>query len=200
MFYTKTIGTEGSSTSSASPSTDISAGTDTTFKLALDSQAAVDVTLVVTGKTTGALIAAEIQTKANAALVSGGKTGSITCAFTGGVYVLTSVKLGTISAVVITDGTTNNVADDLKLGAGNGGTEAIGTRFCKVCDVTDENIMIMCAGAKELYFYRDVAKTKKLFMHVAGITATTYTQIREIQGSLYCEALENDVVVAVNLW
>lgn len=116
MFYTKTIGTEGSSTSSASPSTDISTGTDTTFKLALDSQAAVDVTLVVTGKTTGALIAAEIQTKANAALVSGGKTGSITCAFTGGVYVLTSVKLGTISAVVITNGTTNNVADDLKLG------------------------------------------------------------------------------------
>jgi hypothetical protein len=188
------------STSDTAPQEQLALKTDTTLKLALDGQAAVDVVLANSGKTTGALIAADIQAKANAALIAGSKTGSITCTFTGGVYVLTSAKLGTVSAVVITDGTANNVADDLKLGAANGGTAAIGTRFCKVCDVTDENIMVMCAGAKELYFYKDIAKTKKLFMHVAGITATTYTQIREIQGSLYCEALENDVVVAVNLW
>jgi hypothetical protein len=196
----ETTGLSATSTSDTAPQEQLALKTDTTLKLALDGQAAVDVVLANSGKTTGALIAADIQAKANAALIAGSKTGSITCTFTGGVYVLTSAKLGTVSAVVITDGTANNVADDLKLGAANGGTAAIGTRFCKVCDVTDENIMVMCAGAKELYFYKDIAKTKKLFMHVAGITATTYTQIREIQGSLYCEALENDVVVAVNLW
>ena len=200
MFYKKTVGSSGNSTSGSSPSTDISGGTDTSFKVALDGQAAIDVTLTLTGKITGALIAAEMQTKINAALISGGKTGSVTVVYSGGLYVITSAFLGLASAVVVTDAVANNLANDLKLGTLNGGTEAIGSRICKICDISYPNINVMCPTTKEIYFYKDAAKEQKLFCHCAGVLSSSFEQNVALSGPLYCEALEDSVVVFVNLW
>lgn len=111
------------STSGTSPSTDISAGTDSSFNISLDGQDPVLVTLTgLIDLDNGADIAAEMQTQINAAVVSG----SVTVAFTGGLYVITSTKKGAASSVVITDALTNNVADDLKIGVLNGGVEVAG--------------------------------------------------------------------------
>lgn len=120
-------GTQGSSTSDASPSTDISGGTDTTLKAAVDGNSPVTVTLTLTGLDTGAEIAAALESGINTALSTAGYDARVWADFTGGLYVIKSQKTGTASAVVITDGASNNLADDLKLGTGNGGTEAAGT-------------------------------------------------------------------------
>ena len=71
VFQVPRVGTAGTSTSASTPSTDISAGTDTSFKIVVDSMTvAVTVTLVVTGLTSGALIAAALETKINDALIA----------------------------------------------------------------------------------------------------------------------------------
>ena len=197
---TEVAGAAATSTSDSTPATQLAVSLETTFKCALNGQAAVAVVLSLTGKTTGALVAAEMQTKINAALISGGKTGSVTVVYSGGVYVVTSAFLGQASAVVITDGDTFNIADALKIGSDNGGTEAIGTRMCKICDISYPNINVMCPTTKEIYFYKDAAKEQKLFCHCAGVLSSSFEQNVALSGPLYCEALEDSVVVFVNLW
>jgi hypothetical protein len=197
---TEVAGAAATSTSNAAPVTQLAISLDTTLQVALNGQAAVNVILAVTGKTTGALTAAELQTKINAALVAGGKTGGVTVTFTGGKYVLTSSTVGLASAVVITDGATNNVADDLKLGAANAGIELLGERICKICDNTYPNVNVQCAAAKELNFYKDAAKTQPLFSHVAGVLSSSYEGHNNIVGAIYAEALEDNVSVTINLW
>ena len=200
MFYKKTIGTAGTSTSGVNPSTNIDAVTDTNLKIALNGQAAVSVTIAPAGKITGILIAAELETKINAALVAGGKTGGVTVTFTDGKYIITSSTVGLASAVVITDGVADNIADDLKLGAANAGIELLGERISKLCDNTYPNINVQCAAAKELNFYKDSGKTHPLFSHVAGVVSSSYEGHNNIVGPIYAEALEDNVSVTINLW
>lgn len=126
-FVTPSIGTQGSSTSDSSPSTDISGGSDTNLRINVDGAGVVAVTLATAGKTSGALIAAELESKINTALSTAGYDARVWVEFTGGLYVVHSQKVGTTSAVVITNGASANVADDLKLGVANSGTEAVGT-------------------------------------------------------------------------
>lgn len=126
VFQAPSIGTQGNSTSASSPSTDISASTDTNFRVAVDGHAVVAITLTNAGKTTGTLIAAEIETKINAALLAAGQDGRVWCEFAGGLYVIHSQSTGLSSSVVVTDGATLNIADQLKIGVPNGGVETAG--------------------------------------------------------------------------
>ena len=197
---TEVAGAAATSTSDAAPASQLAVSIETNMKVALNGQAAVAVTLSVTGKTTGALIAAELQSKINTALTNGGKTGSVTVTFTGGKYVITSSTVGLASAVVITDGDTLNIADDLKLGAANAGIELLGERISKLCDNTYSNVNVQCAAAKELNFYKDSGKTQPLFSHVAGVVSSSYEGHNNIVGAIYAEALEDNVSVTINLW
>lgn len=129
VFNPPRIGTQGSSVGAAAASDDISAGTDNQLKVAVDGGAVVNVTLVNAGLTTGALIAAELETKINAALAAAAQDGRVWVEFDIGDdhYAIRSQTTGLLSSVVVTPGAANNVADDLKLGVANLGTEAAGT-------------------------------------------------------------------------
>jgi hypothetical protein len=117
--------TAGYETSGAAPSTDISAGSATTFKIAIDGDSTEHaVTLTVAGLNTGLLIAAAIQSEIREI---GGIYAAVTVAFTGGVYVITSASKGIGSQVRVTNGDSNNVATVLKIGAANGATDTDGT-------------------------------------------------------------------------
>lgn len=128
-FQLPSIGTQGASVSGAAASTDISAGTDTTLRMSVDGGAVVSVVLTVAGMNTGALIAAELESKANAALLAATQDARVWVDFDAGTdtYSVYSQTTGLTSSVVITDGLADNVADDLKLGVANGGSEAAGT-------------------------------------------------------------------------
>lgn len=129
VFEKPSIGTQGASTGANAADTDISAGTDNALKVAVDGGAVVDVVLAQVGKNTGLLIAAELESKINAALLAAGQDGRVWVEFLSGptAYKVYSQKTGTQSSVVITNATLNNVADDLGLGVANSGTEAAGT-------------------------------------------------------------------------
>jgi len=128
VFSAPRVGTAGKSTSGSTPSLDISAGTDNKLNVAVDSMTVpVLVTLVQAGKTSGVLIAAELELKINDALIAGNRDERVSVAFTGGLYVVESQGTGVDSKVVITDAVADNVADVLKLGVLNTGVEAVGT-------------------------------------------------------------------------
>jgi len=129
-FEPPRIGTQGNSESAISASIDISAGSDNQIGIAVDGGSVIQVVLVQAGLTTGLLIAAELETKINAALAAAGQDGRVWVDFDGGApdqYTVYSQTTGLLSSVVITDGSLNNVADDLNLGVGNAGTEVVGT-------------------------------------------------------------------------
>lgn len=121
------LGTNGTSTSGAAPSTDISAGSAYKLVASVDGGVPVTVRLTLAGLDTGAKIAAALEAQINASLAVAGQDQRVWAEFTSSVYVLTSQTKGTTSAVVITSAGSNDVAAALKLGAGNGGTEAAGT-------------------------------------------------------------------------
>jgi hypothetical protein len=116
--------TAATSTSGATPSTDIHAESDTKLKISVDGDLAEEVTLTLADLTSGAAIATELQTKIRAL---GGNKAAVTVAYTGGVYVITSSKLGTGSHVIVTPAATESITEELKLGVAAGGTEAAGT-------------------------------------------------------------------------
>jgi hypothetical protein len=126
-FNAPRVGTQGKSVSGATPSTDISAGTDNALKVAVHGETPLTVTLTVAGLNTGALIAAALETAINAALLAAGSDNRVWCQFAAGKYEVYDQSTGAASAVAITDADTNNVADALKLGTLNGGTETAGT-------------------------------------------------------------------------
>jgi len=115
--------TAATSVSAASPSADISGGTDNKFMISVDGDEAEEVELTVATLNSGAAIASAMETAIHA--LSGNKA-AVTVAFDS-VYTITSGTLGTGSSVVITDAAEANVADDLKLGAVNEGVETAGT-------------------------------------------------------------------------
>lgn len=128
----------GTSTSDASPSTNLSAGTDLDFMISVDGDEAELVQLTAVNCNTGSNIATEMQTKIQAL---GDNKATVTVAYSGGVYVITSGTKGTASAVVITDAAENNCADNLKIGVDNGGTEAEGTGdAANIAEATAEEV------------------------------------------------------------
>jgi len=138
VFNAPTIGTQGKSTSANTAITDISALTDTNLRVSVDGGAIVNVTLSNAGKTTGNLIAAELESKINTALIAAGQDGRVWVEFVVDHYIICSQKTGITSSVVVTNGLTLNIADDLDLGTANTGTETVGTN--------DEDFLLYTTG------------------------------------------------------
>lgn len=138
QFIAPRIGTQGKSTSGSSPSTDISAGPGTTFQAAVHGGTALPVVLTVAGLTSGTLIAAAIESGINAALAAVSSDHRVWAEFNGGLYIVHDQETGSSSAVVITDGASNDVAAALKLGTPNTGVEVVGTN--------DSDYLLMTTG------------------------------------------------------
>lgn len=189
-FNPPVIGTQGTSTSGATPSLDISAGSDNALKIAVDGGAVVDVVLVQAGKTSGALIAAELETKINAALLAAGQDARVWVEFSGGLYIIHSQSAGAGSSVVVTNATANNVADDLKLGLANTGVEAVG--------VADEDFLLYTTGGPTFSqaiesnahrsgrFHSGVVKAKKM----AEFSISTYVNMSGSAGDSIDKAVK----------
>lgn len=117
--------TNGTSTSAASPSTDISAlSSPAHLAVALNGTAAVDVSVATAGLNTGALIASALQTAIRAAVPwAGGLTVSY-----GTTYVISCPgSFGSSASVVVTAGSSNDCTAALKFGVANGGVEVSGS-------------------------------------------------------------------------
>jgi len=128
-FAVPRIGTQGKSVSDVNAATDISTGTDDKLKVSVDGSAAQLITLTLAGLTTGQAIAAELESKINSALLASGLDSRVYVSFyhSDDHYEIISQFTGTTSSVVVTNADSNNIADDLKLGTANGGTETAGT-------------------------------------------------------------------------
>lgn len=121
-FLAPRVGTQACSTSGSSPSTDLSAEADGTVIISVDGGAAVTANLTVASLTTGALIAAALETAINSALGTAGQDGRVWAEFSGGLYKIYAQKTNT--TIEVTGGT---LAPDLKLGIANSGAETEGT-------------------------------------------------------------------------
>ena len=120
---TATGWSHGASVSGSNPSTDISGGTDAKLQISVDGDALEEITLTLANCNSGVNIAAELQSRIQAL---GGKKAGVTAQYDDGVFVIMSPTNTAGSAVIITDGSTANVADNLKLGIANGGVETKG--------------------------------------------------------------------------
>lgn len=136
-FSPPRIGTQGESLGGAAPLEDISALTDNQFNIAVDGLAPVLVTLANAGKTTGVLVAAELELKINTSLAAAGYDARVWVDFDT-VYKIYSQSTGLTSSIVITDAVSDNIADDLKLGVANTGTETAG--------VDDQDFLLYTTG------------------------------------------------------
>ena len=117
--------------------TDMSGSSDTKIKISADGDAAEEVTCVWTGATTGALVAAQMQTKIQAL---GGNKAAVTVAFNKR-YIITSGTTGITSAIVITPGDTLDCSDQLRIGISNNGLEYIGLAAAPaVSDIPNYNL------------------------------------------------------------
>lgn len=120
--------TAGTHVSQAGAAVDLSAGTDRKFNIANDGDATEhEVVLTAASCTDGNATAAEMQTQIQAL---GGIYAGVTVTYGATQYTITSQGFGTGSNVIITNATTNNCADDLKIGTVNGGTSTPGTGDC----------------------------------------------------------------------
>lgn len=183
----------GTSVSGASPSTDISGETDTKFMISVDGDEAEEVTLTVSGKNTGELIAAEMQTQIQAL---GGNKASVTVAFDA-VYTITSPTLGTSSAIVITPADSGSLTEELKIGVADGGTETVGTgdvadaseataaEIAAVCDADMVGIAATAVGgAVVLTSSGDAGKDNKLVVGAGTLNAVIgFTESEETYGA-----------------
>lgn len=129
LSYLTTDWTAGYHTGGQNPSVDISGGTDTSFQIQADSETSPSlITLTVAGLNSGAAIAAAMQVAIRAL---GGAYSAVTVTYEGApvtdYYLITSGTTGVASAITITNATSNNVADNLKIGAANGGASTAGT-------------------------------------------------------------------------
>lgn len=141
---TDTYGAPGKSRSGTNPATDLSGlGSSGDLKITLiDGEAAQTVTLSLASLTTGSAIAAALQAAIRSLTPSdpsySNAYSGCTVTYNGSppndYYEITpGGHHGALSKPVVTDGTTNNIADDLKLGTANGGTEQAGLyNFLKI--------------------------------------------------------------------
>ena len=128
LSYPTTDWNAGFHQGGANPSIDISGGTDTSFKILADSEStAQTVALTVAGLSSGAAIATAMQAAIRAL---GGAYSLVTVSYEGApdtdYYLITSGTTGAASAITITNATSNNVADNLKIGVANGGSSTAG--------------------------------------------------------------------------
>lgn len=139
-FERPRVGTQGKSVGAITASTNIAAGPDNALRISVNGGAVIDVTLTLTGLTTGAAIAAELETAINTALAAASQDNRVWVLFDGGDvhYEVYSQSTGTASAVVITNAVALNVADQLKLGIPNAGTQTVGTN--------DQDSLLYTAG------------------------------------------------------
>ena len=140
VFNPPRIGTQGKSTGGIGALTDISALADDSFNIAVDGGPVTAVSLDVAGKTDGDLVAAEIESAVNAALLAASLDTRVWVEYESADdhYIIYSQSTGLNSSVVITDAALDNIADDLNLGVGQGGTEEVGTN--------DQDFLIHTAG------------------------------------------------------
>jgi len=177
------IGTAGSDIGAASASTDISGGTDTDFKVTVDGGTEVTASLTVTGLNTGALIAAAMETEINTELASQGTRVRVVFDDSDDHYEIYSLATGTSSSVVVVDGASNNVADDLKIGAANGATEAAGTAangsYIQLSSSADPSTDGIQVGPNECFTCPNCTpKLLKDLNVIAGAAATGYSVIQ----------------------
>lgn len=120
---------QATSVSGATPSTDISGGTDKKFMISVDGDAAEEVELTVAGLNSGTAIATAMQ---NAIQALAGKKTGVTVDYNvtnAGKYTIISPTYGTNSSVVITAPTSYSLLEELKLGA-DFGVETAGKGDC----------------------------------------------------------------------
>lgn len=146
------IGTQGSSISNTAPSTDISAGSNTKFRISVDGGTVTEITLVLTGLNSGANIATGLQTQINAALSAAGFDTRVWVEYNSSLYKIRSQRIGTGSSVVITAGSSVDVAVDLKLGLANTGVEAAGAN--------GSDYLVMTKGSHKFTQPRNVSKVR----------------------------------------
>jgi len=125
----KGMGYGGMSMSDVTPSTDISGGADDQFGISVNGDAVEQVILAdVATLNTAALIVAAINTALKS--LTGSNNKAAKAYYYGGRYFIAGpvdTSAPGTEAVVVSDGLANNVADDLKLGLANGGTEELGS-------------------------------------------------------------------------
>ncbi len=125
---------EGYSKSALNPSIDMTAHAAAVNGIvSVDGGVPTAVTFAWAGCTTGALVAAQIQSAIQAL---GGDFAAVTCTYVGApttnYYLIKSGTTGILSLFVCTDAGANNAMVWLKLGLPNGGTEAAGTEAAKL--------------------------------------------------------------------
>lgn len=126
----------GDSVSDSSPLTDLTAQTDYIFNIQVDGDVTPrEVQLTLVNCSSGSNTATELQARIRALGPVGGYRYDLVDVdydvSASGVYTIASgvyPAAGQVSSVVITDGATSNIADDLKIGVANSGTETAGVR------------------------------------------------------------------------
>lgn len=128
QFQAPRIGTSGSSVSAASPSTDISGGTNNKLLVNLRGRGNVAVNLgTTTSLTSGPLIAAALESAINTALVAAGRDDRVWVEFASSLYKIHDQSTGAASTLVVSPGASDDVTVALKLGTANSGVETAGT-------------------------------------------------------------------------
>jgi hypothetical protein len=146
VFQAPSIGTQGKSAGAVSASVDISAApSPATLKVQAGSPtglgAVVTASVVTAGLSTGLLIAAALESSINSALLADGQDSRVWVEYLSAgpdQYVVHSQSTGLTSSIVITPGTTNDLAVALKLGTANAGVETAG--------VDDQDFLLYTSG------------------------------------------------------
>jgi hypothetical protein len=118
----------GFSLSGTAPAT-VTGALSKTLRVALSGEVAQSITVsdaLVTGAAIAAAIQVEVQALTAATLTNQADYDNFRAYFVDGRYLLINGTPGAGKNVVVTDGLTNNMADDLKLGVLNTGTEFVG--------------------------------------------------------------------------
>ena len=143
------VATSGASVGSDGNFIDMSAVVNTKFKISADGDAAEEVTCDWSGATTGALVAAEMETKIQAL---GGNKANVTAVYSdvSKRYFIISGTTGASSAIFITPGATLDCTPELVLGPANRGEELVGLAAAPA--VSDEPNYNLNETVKDIVF------------------------------------------------
>jgi len=182
-FQIPRIGTQGKSTSAATPSQDITAGPDTSVKVNVDGTGDVTATIAsLVSLDTGAEIADALELAINNALTAAGKSARVWVQWTT-VYIVSSQSTGLLSSVVITPAALLDLTTELKLGTAAAGTEVVG--------VDDQDFLLYTTGGPTFNqptesnthrsgrFHSGIVKKKK----VAEFSLSTFMNMNGLAGA-----------------
>jgi len=170
-FNVPRSGTQGYSFSGSTPETDLTLSSNDSFKVNIDFEGDLLVTLDTSVLDTGTAIAEELETKINAASEAALRDGRVWVEYSDLKYKIYSQKTGTKSSVVITSADTNDVTTELLLAD----SEEIGTDSDDWIYVTSSNVS----------FSQEFEKSG----HRSGRQASSiYKKKKMVEGSLemYC--------------